>query len=587
MFRQTRGNDSHPITAPNVEGLEPRLMLSAAHHATRHPKLSAVRVPSVVASISASATSAAAVQLSWTGVASATGYNILRSTDGKKFVLVARVNSGSTSFSDTAVSGNHLYSYQVQTLSGAKAAPASKTVSVTTPLAAPVNLAGTYQSSSVELQWTDTDPSTTGYLVFRSADGMTFSPLAKLSGGNSDSFTDASIVAGRTYQYEVEATTGSKSSAPSAVAVVAPPSNPDSVSISTRFGSELVITAGGAYDTLSLSQSGSTLTITANGTTFTNTVPSAGVFVYTRGGFDSVSVASSVTARTTVDAIDAAATTINSAGPNVSVWMDSTDVFSGTGTVHAVASFAGNVSKALGASLPDPGDSGPTSAADLSLWGTGPVADDVNQGGIGDCYFLATLAAFAGTSPSKLNESAIDLGDGTYAVQFFNAQNKPIYVRVSDAFPTGSFDGFAFAHPGANNTIWAMVMEKAFCYFRTGANTYSSIESGWMGEAYSDLGVENTFFSPSSFTESSFYAMVSTDLAGNKPITLAAANAPDVVNNHAYTLVGASIDSGGTTHYVIRNPWGASGDALENSHGFATLTFSQLVSNFAQGCMAV
>ena len=586
MYRQTSGNDRHSLNAPSVEVLEPRLMLSATGHPARHPKLASARVPAVAASLSASASSATAVQLSWTAVASATGYNVLKSTDGKKFVLAARVVADVTSFSDTAVSGNHAYGYEIQSLNGAKTSQVSKAVSVTIPMAAPTNLTGTYQGTAIQLKWTGADASATGYLVFRSADGKTFSPLAKLTGGAVNSFTDSAITPGRTYQYEVEATAATKASVLSAPVVVAPPSTPDSVSISARFGNELVITASGAFDTVSLSQSGSNLTITANGASFTTSVPAAGVFVYTRGGNDSVSIDSSVTVRTTVDAIDASNTTVNSSGSNVSVWMDSADAFTGTGVVHSVSSFAGNVSKSVGASLPDPGDSGATSVAHLSVWGTGPVADDVNQGTIGDCYFLSTLTAFAGTNPSKLNESAVDLGDGTYAVQFISAQNKPVYVRVSDTFASGYFNGFAFAHPGANNTIWAMVMEKAFCYFRSGANSYSSIESGWMGEAYSALGVANTFFSPSSFSESSFFTMVSSDLANKKPVTLAALNAPDMVNDHAYTLVSATRDANGSTHYVVRNPWGDSGDALEDRHGYATLTFSELVANFAEGCAA-
>jgi fibronectin type 3 domain-containing protein len=591
MIRQTNGNDRH-IRSASVEGLEPRLFLSAAKpHPGRSPVVhaAALKVSAVVStgSISAQATSATSVQINWTGVARATGYNILRSTDGKKFTLFARAASGTTtSFSDTSVQGNHVYGYQVQALSGAKTTAVSKTVSVTTPLGAPSGLTGAYQGTSIQLKWTGNDASATGYLVFRSADGKTFSPLAKLTGAAVNSFTDTTITMGRTYDYEVEATTATKASAMSGVAAVAPPVTPDSISIATRFGNELVVTAAGAYDNVVLSQSGTTLTVTANGATFTNTLPAAGVFVYTRGGNDSIAIASSVTVRTTVDSIDSAFTVINSAGTNVSVWADSGDTVTGSGLIHSVAAFAGNVSKATGASLANPGDSGATTTVNLSLWGTGPLADDVKQGGVGDCYFLSTLAAFAGTNPGKLNEAAVDLGDGTYAVQFYNAQNKAVYVRVSNSFANGWFNGFAFAQPGAGNTVWAMVMEKAFAYFRTGANTYASTSSGWMGEAYTDLGVANTFFSPSSFTESSFYATVSADLANQKPVTLAALNAPDVVNNHAYTLVSASKDASGATHYRIRNPWGTSGDALEDSHGYATLTFAQLVANFAEGCAA-
>ncbi|HEY8748088.1 MAG TPA: C2 family cysteine protease [Tepidisphaeraceae bacterium] len=681
--------------AAAIEGLEPRLFLSAAKpHATAaqtvtsqaaktssRVTVSTPKPPAVVAasSVLASATGPTSVQVTWSNVASATGYNVLKSTDGKKFALIGKAAGlAAPTFTDTATASNHTYSYEIQAFSTKMTAPVSKSVTVVTPLAAPSTLAGAMQGNSVQLKWTDNDSSATGYFVLRSTDGTHFSQIAKLAGASISTFSDNAVLSGHLYDYEIQAFSANNFSAPSAMAVVATtmiapsgliataagtavsltwvnkdssatgyvilrsgdnvsftsigqinsvssvtfvdanvvagkayyyevkalnaattsapsnvaavttgaPNSPSSISIVSRFGNELVITATGANDSVSLMQSGSTLTITANGQTLTNTVPAAGIFIYTRGGSDSIAIASSVSARTTVDSIDGSNTIVNNAGSNVSLWLDSTDAFTGIGSVHAVASFAGGVTKAIGASLANPADSGATTTANLSLWGTGPSADDVNQGGIGDCYFLSSLAAFAGTNPAKLNESAVDLGDGTYAVQYFSSQNKAVYVRVSNSFSSGWFNGYAYAHPGANNTIWAMVMEKAFAYFRNGSNTIASISSGWMGEAYSDLGVANTFLAPKNFSESSFYATVTSDLANKKPITLAALNAPNVVNNHAYTLMSASIDSNGTTHYRIRNPWGSSGDALEDSHGYATLTFAQLVANFTEGCVA-
>ena len=532
---------------------------------------------------------AVGVQLKWTdNDTSASGYLVLRSTDGAHFSQVAKITPGNaSSYTDRAVSSGIVYDYEVQAYSAANTSVASAMAVVTTPMLSPSGLAATFAGGVVNLTWTDKDSSATGYLVLRSTDGTTFSQLGQINSANATTFADTAVVAGQKYYYEVEAKNSATMSAPSNVAnaTALAQSNGTSVSVVTRFGNELVITATGASDSVSIAQSGTTLTITANGQTYTNSTPAAGVFVYTRGGADAITIASSVVARTTVATIDGSNTVINSAGANVSLWIDSTDSFSGTGTVHAVAAYAGNVSKAAGVSLANPTDSGATTKANLSLFGTGPAADDVNQGGVGDCYFLSSLAAFAGTAPGKLSESAVDLGDGTYAVQFYS-QSKPVYVRVSNSFASGWFGGYAYAHPGADNTDWAMVMEKAFAYFRSGANTFTSLNSGWMGEAYSALGVANSSFNPSSFSQTSFYSTVTNALASGKPITLAALKAPDMVNNHAYTLVSASTDANGTAHYVVRNPWGSSGDALEDSHGYATLTFAQLASNFAAGCMA-
>ncbi len=43
----------------------------------------------------------------------------------------------------------------------------------------------------------------------------------------------------------------------------------------------------------------------------------------------------------------------------------------------------------------------------------GPSKDDIVQGQVGDCYFLATLAATARTNPNRIRQSVVELGNGT------------------------------------------------------------------------------------------------------------------------------------------------------------------------------
>ena len=154
-----------------------------------------------------------------------------------------------------------------------------------------------------------------------------------------------------------------------------------------------------------------------------------------------------------------------------------------------------------------------------SLWGTGPVAGDVNQGESGDCYFLSSLAAFAGVEPAMLQQSAVDMGDGTYTVDFI-ANNKPEYIRVSNDLPTQGSESYVYARPGSTGSIWAAIMEKAYAFFRTGANTYASISSGWMGDVYTALGVNNSFFYMNSMSQSALYNRLSADLAKGRAVTL-------------------------------------------------------------------
>ena len=535
--------------------------------------------------LAAAAVSPTSIQLSWTNNdANTVGYYILRSTDGVHYTQIAKITTQNTkTYTDTTVLSGAQYDYEVEVYNGTIVSPASIAARATTPLAAPTGLVAVIQTATVKLTWTDKDTHATGYYVLRSTNNSTWTTIATVTGATANSYVDATAASGQKYYYRVEAFNAVATSAATASATVNIPTA--DVTITTEYGDELVITASGGADTVDLFQSGSTLTIDADGTDYTEADPAAGVFIYNRGGSDVFDIAASVTAETTVVSIGDPNTQIASTGSDVGIWCDSTDTVTGTGVVHKIASFAGGVSKALGAALANPSDSGSTMTVLASLWGTGPVASDVNQGEVGDCYFLSTLAAFAGLKPQQLEQSAVDLGDGTFAVEFYS-NGTPTYIRVNDQFSTGPFNGYLFAHPGADGDIWAPVLEKAFAYFRTGANTYNSINAGWMGEVYSDLGVSSTNFTPAAYSSNALYTMLSSDLNSDDPVTLGtSSDAPNLVSDHAYTLVSV-YEVNGQTYYVVRNPWGFAGDSLENSSGYATLTYSQMVSNFVGGCAA-
>jgi fibronectin type 3 domain-containing protein len=539
--------------------------------------------------LTAVATATTTIELHWKDNApTANGYEIIRSTDGVHFTLISVLNSpNAVSYNDTTVLSGHGYGYEVLAYSGSTVSALSNYAAATTPtpVKSPTGLTANVSDASVDLTWTDNDPSATGYYVYRSQSNVNFNLIATLTGGSIKSYSDPMPLYSKTFYYRVVAFDAVSTSAPTGSVTVTTPGA--DVSVTTRYGDELIVTALGTDDLISITEAGSTLTIDADRQIYTETATAGGLFVYTRGGEDAIDIGSSVKTDTTLETIDGALTTIDSAGTDVNAWIDSTDSYTGTGFVHRVANFAGGVSKATGASLANPTDAGATINVNASLFGTGPAISDVNQGEVGDCYFLSSLAAFAQQDPQLLVQSAVDMGDGTFTVQFMS-NNTPTFVRVSNAFSAGPFDGLLYAHPGADGSIWAMVFEKAFAYFRTGANTYNSINGGWMGEAYSDLGVNSTAIWPSEYLQNSFYSTISTDLADGDEITLATStDAPNLVSDHAYTLVSAYTNASGATLYVVRNPWGVSGDSLENSAGYATLTYAQLVANFVAGCVSV
>jgi hypothetical protein len=331
---------------------------------------------------------------------------------------------------------------------------------------------------------------------------------------------------------------------------------------------------------------GATLRIMSGSTLVSEIAMPSALFIYDRGGTNAISIDASVSIRTIITSVGGGATSISSSASNVSAWIDTTDSFSGSGSVHSIGSLAGGVSKAAGAALANPSDSGATRDANASLWGSGPSVADVNQGAVGDCYFLATLGAFAVSNPGFIADRAVDLGDGTYIVQFNQGVN-PVFVRVSDDVPTTNGTSYRFARPGASGSVWVPIMEKAFAYFRTGANTYSSISGGWMGDVFTAFGVASSSIGASNASETALFSFVSTALASGKGVTFGTTvSSPTLVGGHAYTVTAVRRDANGQAIYTVRNPWGVSGTSAENSSGYAELTFAQMRSNFTAGVRA-
>jgi hypothetical protein len=62
--------------------------------------------------------------------------------------------------------------------------------------------------------------------------------------------------------------------------------------------------------------------------------------------------------------------------------------------------------------------------------------NDVDQGGIGNCYVMASIAAVARQDPERIKNMVHDNGDGTYTVTFKEGW-KDVPITVSGDFPGG------------------------------------------------------------------------------------------------------------------------------------------------------
>lgn len=215
----------------------------------------------------------------------------------------------------------------------------------------------------------------------------------------------------------------------------------------------------------------------------------------------------------------------------------------------------------------------------------GPSPNDIKQGGIGDCYMLAGLGAIAQDRPDAIRENVVDFDDGTYGVRlgdkFYRVDNDLCVSSTTDTTPDN-------AGLGAANSMWVAVVEKAFANYRTGANTYASIESGWSveinrafrstsaGEKDIQSYTSATALADDLYNRWNTYQAVTIGFLGEK--TAGVGGAP-LVMSHMYTVMSFTRNSAGTiTGITLRNPWGTDGAGNDgNNDGYVTVTPAQLM----------
>ncbi|MBD2205319.1 pre-peptidase C-terminal domain-containing protein [Calothrix sp. FACHB-1219] len=228
---------------------------------------------------------------------------------------------------------------------------------------------------------------------------------------------------------------------------------------------------------------------------------------------------------------------------------------------------------------------------------------DVKQGFLGDCYFLASLGATARQQPSAIKNMFIDNGDGTFTVRFYGQYNGKVttasdYVTVDRWLPTNvSGAGYTkqrFAkYDNLNLGLWVALAEKAYAQFAesglsqrdSNANSYGSIEGGWgyrvmpsltgiSGGYYADTSWSNTGTRSGAFLSLS---QIATMLTTGKAMTADTISNPglNIVGGHEYTIISADTANGTLTLY---NPWGVTRQGETN--GVLTLSYNDFRNNF-------
>jgi hypothetical protein len=192
----------------------------------------------------------------------------------------------------------------------------------------------------------------------------------------------------------------------------------------------------------------------------------------------------------------------------------------------------------------------------FSLYGTyvGPQLSAIQQGMLGDCFFLSAVDSVLNENPQLIAKLITQTATGAFVVRF--PAGKVEVVRLTD----GEIATFSQA---AGNGAWLAVMgmaENAVLAGEPGVpaclrlSPLGLVSAGGLpsqtlhlltGQRYSDLGSGNL----NQYSLASIDQLLQQDLANNTPINIAS-------QDHALSILGYNAS---TQTLTILNPWGVSG----------------------------
>ncbi len=253
--------------------------------------------------------------------------------------------------------------------------------------------------------------------------------------------------------------------------------------------------------------------------------------------------------------------------------------------LHYISSFANGADRTLnGDNITDPiekaGHTKKRFGNNPLFSSSGPSRDDIVQGSLGDCWLLAGLSAIAMDNPFAIRSNVVDFDDGTYGVRlgsnYYRVDNELAVASSSSTTPV-------YAKLGRENSMWVAIVEKAYAHYRSGANTYASLEGGWSVEV-------NRAFGSSSAGEKAFNTYSSATALANdiynrwnnfEAVTVGfhtVASGCPCIGSHQYTVAWVTRNSFGTVVSItLRNPWGVDGAGSDgNDDGYVTVTPAQI-----------
>ena len=223
----------------------------------------------------------------------------------------------------------------------------------------------------------------------------------------------------------------------------------------------------------------------------------------------------------------------------------------------------------------------------------GPLYTDINQGDVGDCYFVSALAEAAMQDPSLIENMIHENSNGTYSVEF-HVNGAADFVTVNNDLPVMLngyqwYDGSTLEFDNSSS-LWSPLIEKAYAQLMEQTSVIPGAQLGAHGDSYADLAGGGgqgitlitgqqyaTYGTWSGENTSSLALTLQSDLAGKQEVMLGTGNnvSGNLVADHMFEVISVSAAAGTA---VLQNPWnGSVGPGAQSMH--FTISLSTLASD--------